>query len=151
MSYTQSDIIYSSLGLSNGFQFSGTSYKIVSDVDEITIKNSTEDLLKIEDNLSTFNTDVKILGDFYISGTTTTIYTENMNVKDNIILINSGETGGGVTQTLAGIEVDRGTLENYLFVFDSDNKHNPAGYPITIGSQGSFPGVGNTLEVLKDQ
>ena len=71
MSYTYSDIIYSDNGDANGYKFSGTTYKIVSDIDNITLANSIEDLLKIEDNLSTFNTDVKILGDFYVSGTTT--------------------------------------------------------------------------------
>lgn len=59
-----------------------------------------------------------ILNDLYISGTTTTVNTKDLNVTDRLILINSGETGSGVTNNLAGIEVERGTLTNYQFLFD---------------------------------
>ena len=122
MSYTYSENIYSDSGTTGGFHFTGSSYKIQSETDILIVRNDSEDLLKIEDNLSTFNTNVKILGDFYISGSTTTIYTENMNIKDNIILLNSGETSGGVSQQYAGIEIDRHPSDNYKFVFDENSE-----------------------------
>jgi len=59
-----------------------------------------------------------ILGNFYVSGTTTYINVQNMNVADNIILINSGETGSGVTEVNAGIKVDRGVYDPYYFIFN---------------------------------
>lgn len=61
---------------------------------------------------------VNITGDLYVSGTTTTVNTQDLNVADRLILINSGETGAGVTNNLAGIEVERGTETNYQFLFD---------------------------------
>lgn len=55
----------------------------------------------------------------YVSNIVTTyVNTEDLNVKDNLITINSGETGSGVTNLFAGIRVDRGYLTDYLFIFD---------------------------------
>lgn len=53
-----------------------------------------------------------------VTGTTTTVNTENMLVRDNVIVINSGETGAGVTLGSAGIIVDRGTETDYNIIFD---------------------------------
>lgn len=63
-------------------------------------------------------TDLTLTGDLTVQGTTTMIDTVNMEVKDNVILLNSGETGSSVSSTTAGIEIDRGTGDNVLFVFD---------------------------------
>lgn len=59
-----------------------------------------------------------IQGDLTVNGTTTTIDTETVQVKDNFIEVNYGETGAGVTAGSAGLEIDRGTLTNYQFLFD---------------------------------
>ena len=71
----------------------------------------------------TFNDNVTVRGNVYIAGTATTIYAENLGVKDNLITINSGETNSGVTRGYAGIEIDRGQLTNYIFIFD-ENQQN---------------------------
>jgi hypothetical protein len=59
-----------------------------------------------------------VLGNLIVQGTTTTVNTTVMNVKDNQIFINSGETGAGVSAGKAGMLVDRGSLMDYEFVFD---------------------------------
>lgn len=52
---------------------------------------------------------VRITGDLVVEGDTTTVSSENLTVKDNIIVINQGETGSnGITLQQAGIEIDRG-------------------------------------------
>jgi hypothetical protein len=53
-------------------------------------------------------------GNVQIKGNTTTVSTQNSVVADNIIQINSGETGAGVGggSGTAGIEVARGSLAN---------------------------------------
>ena len=53
-------------------------------------------------------------GNVQIKGNTTTVSTQNSVVADNIIQINSGETGAGVSggTGFAGIEVGRGSLAN---------------------------------------
>jgi len=45
---------------------------------------------------------------------------ENLNITDNIILINSGETGSGVTLGTSGLEVDRGILDNQLIIWNEN-------------------------------
>jgi hypothetical protein len=54
--------------------------------------------------------EVRITGDLVVEGETTTVQAENLNVEDNIITVNAGETGAGVTLRYAGIQVDRGSL-----------------------------------------
>ena len=51
-------------------------------------------------------------GNLLVGGNTTMVYKTDMNVTDNMIVLNSGETGSGVTLDYAGIEVDRGLLAN---------------------------------------
>lgn len=53
---------------------------------------------------------VIIDGDLAVLGTSTTIDSTNTTIVDNIIVLNSGETGNGVSLngTTAGLEIDRG-------------------------------------------
>jgi hypothetical protein len=62
--------------------------------------------------LKTFVDDVTINGDLFVNGTTTTISSETVLVEDNIITLNNGEPGAGVTAVSAGLEIDRGTEAN---------------------------------------
>lgn len=66
----------------------------------------------------TITGDLTVNGDIYVSGITTTIDVDNLNINDNIILLNSGETNAGVSLGTAGIEIDRGTSTNVQFIFD---------------------------------
>jgi len=71
---------------------------------------------------SEFN-DVEIAGNLTVSGTTTTVDTTNTTISDNVIVLNNGETGAGVTGTTSGIEIDRGSEANVTFVYnDSTDK-----------------------------
>ena len=49
------------------------------------------------DSTGVFAGDVTIGGDLTVNGTTTTLDTQNMTIEDNIIVLNQGETGAGVT------------------------------------------------------
>ena len=66
----------------------------------------------------TFADNVTVQGDLVVNGTTVTVDAENVAVKDSVITVNAGEVGSGVTAGEAGIIVDRGTAEDYKFVFD---------------------------------
>lgn len=57
-------------------------------------------------------------GNLFVEGNTTLINTNVLEFEDNIILINRLETGSGVTLNQAGFEVERGSLENYRFIFN---------------------------------
>ncbi len=56
-------------------------------------------------------------GNLTVHGTTVTLNTETLDVEDNVITVNNGETGAGVTAGTAGIEVDRGTNPNASFLY----------------------------------
>ena len=61
---------------------------------------------------------VVITGDLLVKGNTTTVDTANLNIEDNLILLNKGESGAGVTEVTAGLEIDRGSLANAQFLWD---------------------------------
>jgi len=54
------------------------------------------------------NGSVNINGNLNVTGETTTIQSTELEIADNTITVNSGETGPGVTLGTAGIIVDRG-------------------------------------------
>jgi len=61
-----------------------------------------------------------ITGNLVVQGDTTTVTSQNLDIKDNILTLNSGETGAGITLTDSGLEMDRGTYVNALFTFNED-------------------------------
>lgn len=65
--------------------------------------------------------DLSISGNLTVSGTQTVVDTETLAIQDNIILINRNQTGTPPTTLKGGIEVERGSLTNYQFVFDEAN------------------------------
>jgi hypothetical protein len=89
---------------------------------------------------------VRVTGDLIIEGNTVSVAATNLDVEDNIITLNYGETGPGVTLLYSGLEIDRGntasvdpSLEpqsNSSFVWDEANN-------TWIIAQGSAPGPFN--------
>jgi len=94
--------------------------------------------------LKTFTSQVNMTNGLYVSGTTTYINTENMNISDNLITLNSGETGSGVTLLYAGIEIDRGDYTNYVFLFDETQDN------FRIGESGSPTGGTQAVATRQD-
>ena len=77
-------------------------------------------------------------GNVTFNGTTTTVNSTTVTTKDNIIVVNQGEVGSGVTSGKAGIQVDRGDLADYQIVFDETDdmfKVGQIGNLETIASQ----------------
>lgn len=67
--------------------------------------------------------EVVVTGNLTVQGNTTTINTANLDIEDNVLLLNKGETGAGVTLTTAGIEIDRGTQANSSLLFDDSKTY----------------------------
>ena len=63
---------------------------------------------------------VELSGNLLVRGTTTTVESITTTIKDNIITLNFGEDGAGITLNEAGIEIDRGQLANAFFKYDED-------------------------------
>lgn len=66
---------------------------------------------------------ITIKGDVTQEGRSFITEAETVEIKDNLLLLNKGEVGAGVTKGIAGLEIDRGTEPNYFIIFDeSDNR-----------------------------
>lgn len=86
-------------------------------------------------NTVTFDTgpgigEVKVTGNLIVEGDTLTVSAENLNVEDNVIVLNQGETGAGVTKRYSGVQIDRGTLDPAIIFFDD----NDDAFNLAIGS-----------------
>ena len=66
----------------------------------------------------TLASDTTVSGNLTITGTTTTISATQTEIKDRVIVLNDGESGAGVTGRYSGLEIDRGSSDNALIVFD---------------------------------
>jgi hypothetical protein len=62
--------------------------------------------------------EVRITGDLIVEGETVTVEATDLAVEDNIILLNKGETGAGITLNYAGIQIDRGSENDVAFLYD---------------------------------
>ena len=61
--------------------------------------------------------DVVITGNLVVEGESVEVSTEDLVIKDNIIILNDGEPGPGVTLNLSGIKIDRGEGANNVGLF----------------------------------
>ena len=78
---------------------------------------------------------VVVTGDLEVLGNTTWVRSESLDVKDNIIYLNSGELGDGITLDTSGIQIDRGEQLDALMVFDETiNHYNPTLGTTTFGT-----------------
>jgi hypothetical protein len=60
-----------------------------------------------------------ITGNLTVNGTTTTLNTENLNVEDNIIILNSGVSGSPSLNS--GIEIERGSSDNVSIIWNEES------------------------------
>lgn len=81
-----------------------------------------------------FNSNLEVVGNLTIQGTTTTVNSTTVNIADNIIRLNNG--AAYLTSLQAGVEVNRGgACNNYFFVFDEPTQY------FRVGLQGSLQTV----------
>jgi hypothetical protein len=65
---------------------------------------------------------VVVTGNLTVQGATTYLETTDSVIEDNIIILNRGETGNGVTRDSgsAGLRIDRGNVTDAQWLFDED-------------------------------
>lgn len=69
--------------------------------------------------------EVRVTGDLIVEGVTVQVNVEDLQIEDNILTLNFGETGNGVTEGSSGIEIDRGNLDNASLLWqESDDTWN---------------------------
>ena len=96
----------------------------------------------------TFN-NATVNGNLTVSGTTTYINTQTLNIGDNIITLNADETG--TPSADAGIEVERGNLSNKNFIWDeSEDEWSVGSERIKAGTfEGDLTGNASTATTLQ--
>ena len=94
-----------------------TTNVISSDVSgDIVIDSGADSIELIGDTNVTGNlsvsVDAVIYGNLTVQGTTTSINTTDTEITDNVLVLNQGEVGAGVSKGTSGIEIARGSLFN---------------------------------------
>jgi hypothetical protein len=94
----------------------------VATTDDVQFNNVQVDGTLTSDDITSTNISIAgnatITGDLTVSGTTTSVNTTNTNISDNVIELNAGESGAGVTAGTSGIEIDRGTETNVSLLWN---------------------------------
>lgn len=85
--------------------------KRISDHYTIQSINSTS-------NITLITSEVTITGNLVVLGARSSITTTDTNIKDNVVVLNSGESGAGVTLGTAGILIARGSSANVSILYD---------------------------------
>jgi hypothetical protein len=88
----------------------------------------------------TFSNNVIISGNLTVSGTTTTVNSNTVNIGDNVIVLNSDETG--TPSQNGGLEIERGTSTNATILWDEGNDYWVSG--LAGSEERIVVGAGNT-------
>jgi hypothetical protein len=88
---------------------------------------------------------VLVTGDLLVEGATVYVAATNLDIEDNIIVLNKGETGAGVTLDYSGIQIDRGTLGAASFIWNENiaipsgsSSTNAGGWQLVSGTDGVY-------------
>ena len=60
-------------------------------------------------NITLSTDNVYVVGNLYVEGDTTYVSSNNLTITDNVIVLNQGQPGAGITKGNAGIIIDRGS------------------------------------------
>ena len=101
-----------------GYDLSNNSTSDLSEGTNLYYTDARVDTRLASGSVATIETsgNVTVGGDLIVSGTTTTINTETINLADNVITLNSNATGPATEN--AGLEVERGDDANVTLTWD---------------------------------
>ncbi len=101
--------------------------------------------------------DVRVVGNLVVDGEFLNVSVTDLNVEDNIITLNNGETGSGVTLDYSGLQIDRGLLSDVQFLWNEniaapnyrsgDPTATTGGWQIVSGSYPTFNFTNSRLKV----
>jgi len=106
--------------------------------DSVITQDATSSAVTVDDDLI-------VTGDLTVQGSLTSIETTNTAIKDNVIVLNKGETGAGVSSVYSGFEVDRGTKSNVSFLWDDTNERWQVGGKLKLNSIATATNVANVF------
>lgn len=76
--------------------------------------------LNYSSNITLDSETVRVLGNLVVLGNTATVSSTNTDIKDNVLRLNVGEAGAGISLGFSGIGIDRGSLGNVSLIFNED-------------------------------
>lgn len=86
----------------------------------------------------TIKQNLDVDGTLTVRGSTEIINTQTVRLSDNILTVNSEQTGTPLATLISGMEIERGNLDNYYFVFDEGDTSFKIGTSTDIA--GARPG-----------
>lgn len=109
--------------------------KIYTTLTEFNNKRLNEILLELKNNSSNIDKDNLVVSNLtvqqsssiknltveenlIVKGTSTSVESTDLKIKDNLIELNKDEIGNGVSLQTSGISINRGLLDNALIIFD---------------------------------
>ena len=96
--------------------------KIKNEDAAVSVRNATDtDYVNFIAKNATFK------GNLIVEGQSFVTEAETVEIKDNILLLNKGETGSGVTKGMAGLQIDRGTEPDFQILFVESDRRFKAG------------------------
>ena len=126
-------IIYNSHSSSKEMKYwDGTSWVSMKNTDtdvDVSLANLVAKLPLITDDVTigdatdvtiTTSGDLTVTGDLTVNGSTTTVNTTELTIEDNLMTLNSGQTGTPPTSLRSGIEVERGDTANAILQFNEN-------------------------------
>ena len=113
---------------------------------DYTITTATDSLANVTISTNTLYID----GNLQVGGNATMITKTDMSITDNLIVLNKGEAGSGITLGTAGLEVDRGLSPNVQLIYnDTYHKWQITNDGSTYANISATTGSG-TLHVVDD-
>ncbi len=101
--------------------------------------------------------DVRVVGNLIVDGEFLNVSVTDLDVEDNIITLNSGEAGSGVTLDYSGIQIDRGLITDVQFLWNEnitapnyrsgDPTATSGGWQIVNGSYPTFNFTNSRLKL----
>lgn len=126
------DVVVQATGIGAQVRFSAQS-SVVFTAPEMTLNGNAT----VSGN-KTVGGSLTVTGDLIVNGSNTVVNSTTVSTKDNIIMVNKGQVGSGVSAGLAGLTIDRGDAPAYQMVFDETSdmfKVGEVGNLQTIASQ----------------
>jgi hypothetical protein len=129
---TNADVVVQATGISSKVRFTAAQSVDITAPEIVSYGNHT-----VSGNESVGG-DLTITGNLTVNGVSTVVNSQTVSTKDNIIEVNKGQVGSGVTAGIAGLTVNRGDAASYQMVFDETDdmfKVGMVGQLQTIASQ----------------
>lgn len=100
---------------------------------------------------STKINNLNIEGNFFVNGKTTEINSDILQIKNNIVTLNSKETSNKVSKGKAGLEFYRGSSPSYQIVYDENDQQLKAGLSNNLKAIASKEYVNTTISDTKTE